>query len=160
MEEAFGGRHGIASVLVGYAGGHDKKPTYAKVEAGKTGHAEVVYITYYPSLFKYEALLAIFWRNIDPRAKDRQFCDVGNQYRATIFYEDEEQKQLAEASKADLEKKKKFKGKIVTPLVAAPTTFYKAEKSHQNFYLQNAATYWFQKLKCGREKGLKQIWGE
>ena len=99
MEPPFDKLDGVLSTTSGYAGGKKKDPTYKEVSAGKTGHTEVVQIVYDPTKITYVELVDVFWRNIDPTTKDRQFCDWGDQYRTAIFYHDEDQKHLAKASK-------------------------------------------------------------
>lgn len=88
MVPAFDGLDGVKSVVSGYTGGLMPNPTYEEVSSGKTGHAEAVEITYDPAVIPYSRLLDVFWRNIDPTVKDRQFCDIGTQYRSAIFYHD------------------------------------------------------------------------
>ncbi|CAN0366951.1 unnamed protein product, partial [Ectocarpus sp. 12 AP-2014] len=100
---------------------------------------------------------AIFWRNIDPFAVDRQFCDVGDQYRSAIFYHTEEQRELAEASKAEMEAR--FDQGIATQIVPA-TTFWPAEEYHQDYYQKNPVRYKFYRYSCGRDARLEEIWGE
>jgi peptide-methionine (S)-S-oxide reductase len=113
---------------------------------------------YDPTKIKYETLLEVFWRNVDPTVRNRQFCDVGSQCRTTIFYHNEEQKRLAEASKAALTKSKPFKEDIVTPIGPA-TEFWPAEDYHQDFYVKNPVRYKFYRTGCGRDARLKQLWG-
>jgi len=159
MEPAFDKLKGVLSVLPGYTGGSKKDPTYEEVSSGSTGHAESVQIVYDPSKISYSDLLTVFWHNIDPTVKDRQFCDVGNQYRSAIFYHDEEQKELAEASKKALEESKRFKGPIYTEIVPA-STFYPAEEYHRQYYKKNPVRYKFYRWNCGRDARLKELWGE
>ena len=159
MEPAFDKLKGVISVLPGYTGGTKKDPTYEEVSSGATGHAESVQIVYDPSKISYSDLLTVFWHNIDPTVKDRQFCDVGNQYRSAIFYHDEEQKRLAEASKRTLEESKRFKGPVYTEIVAA-STFYPAEEYHRQYYKKNPARYKFYRWNCGRDARLREVWGE
>ena len=109
---------GVTDVESGYSNGETKQPTYEQVCTGRTGHNEVVQVVYDPKVVSYEKLLEVFWRNIDPTQRDGQFCDHGSQYRTGIFYHNEEQKKLAEASKAALQKNKPFKGDIVTEIEA------------------------------------------
>ncbi|HVR98193.1 MAG TPA: peptide-methionine (S)-S-oxide reductase MsrA, partial [Thermoanaerobaculia bacterium] len=109
MEGPFDELDGVVSTTSGYAGGHKKNPTYEEVSAGGTGHAESIQIVYDPAKISYEKLLDVFWHNIDPTTPDRQFCDVGNQYRSAIFYADATQRRLAEESKRKIEKTKTFK---------------------------------------------------
>jgi peptide-methionine (S)-S-oxide reductase len=158
-ETAFEGLPGVLSVTSGYTGGAVKNPTYEQVSSGSTGHAESVEVAYDPTKTSYEKLLEVFWHNVDPFQKDAQFCDHGNQYRSAIFYKDEAQKKVAEASKAKLEQDPKFKGKIVTEITAA-SAFYPAEEYHQDFWKKSPARYYSYRAGCGRDARLKQIWGE
>jgi len=158
MEEAFDAVPGVIATTSGYTGGQVKNPTYEQVSSGRTGHAEAVQVEYDPSKVTYARLLEVFWRNIDPTQKDAQFCDYGSQYRSGIFYHDDEQKRLAEASRAALAKSKPFKSEIVTEITKA-AQFYPAEDYHQNYYLKNPARYKFYKSGCGRAARLKQLWG-
>jgi peptide-methionine (S)-S-oxide reductase len=158
MEPPYDRLPGVISTTSGYMGGTKVNPTYEEVSSGRTGHAEVVQVVYDPKKVSYEKLLETFWRNVDPTVRDRQFCDVGNQYRTTIFYHTEEQKRLAERSKAELEKTKPFRQEIVTPVVPAGE-FYPAEAYHQDFYLKNPVRYKFYRDGCGRDARLKELWG-
>src|SRR6266702_224379 len=159
MEAPFAGLHGVLSVTSGYTGGHKQNPTYEEVSSGATGHAESVQVIYDPAKIGYERLLEVFWRNIDPLARDAQFCDHGTQYRSAIFYHDEAQRSLAEASKRKLEEEPRFKGRIATRIVAA-STFYPAEEYHQHFYRTNPVRYHSYRSCCGRDRRLKELWGE
>jgi peptide-methionine (S)-S-oxide reductase len=158
-ETAFVGLPGVISVTSGYTGGQKKNPTYEEVSAGGTGHAESVEVVYDPAKTSYERLLEVFWHNVDPFQKDGQFCDHGTQYRSAIFYRDEAQRKAAEDSKRKLEEQPRFKGKIVTQIVAA-STFYPAEEYHQAFYKKNPVRYHSYRAGCGRDARLKEIWGE
>jgi len=157
-EEAFEKVPGVVSVVSGYTGGSKQNPTYKEVSAGSTGHTEAVQVQYDPSKVSYETLLATFWINHDPTVKDRQFCDVGSQYRPSIFTHSAEQKRLAEASRAYWEKNKPFKEPIVTPIEAAGQ-FWAAEDYHQDFYRKNPVRYKVYTSGCGRYTRLDQIWG-
>jgi peptide-methionine (S)-S-oxide reductase len=159
MEPPYDKLPGVISTTSGYMGGKKRFPTYEEVSTGTTGHTEVVQVVYDPGKVSYERLLEIFWRNIDPTVRDRQFCDVGSQYRTAIFYHDEEQKRLAEASKAALEKSKPFKAPIVTPVQAAGE-FWPAEDYHQDFYKKNPVRYKYYRAGCGRDERLKELWGK
>jgi len=159
MEPPFDKLPGVISTTSGYTGGHTQQPTYREVSAGGTGHAEAVQVVYDPQKVSYEKLLEVFWHNIDPTQKDGQFCDHGNQYRTAIFYHDETQKQLAEASKAQLQKTKPFQGEIVTEIVPAGE-FYPAEDYHQDYYLKNPLRYKFYRTTCGRDQRLQTLWGK
>ena len=158
MEHPFDELPGVVSVTAGYTGGLKKNPTYEEVSAGGTGHAESVQIVYDPARISYEKLLDVFWHNIDPTAKDRQFCDAGHQYRSAIFYHNEEQHRLALRSKAELEGKRLFKGPVVTEIVPA-SEFYPAEEYHQHYYKKNPIRYKFYRFNCGRDQRLKELWG-
>ncbi|HSD55435.1 MAG TPA: peptide-methionine (S)-S-oxide reductase MsrA [Burkholderiales bacterium] len=159
MEPPYDKLPGVVSTTSGYMGGTKRFPTYEEVSAGTTGHAEVVQVVYDPAQVSYEKLLEVFWRNIDPTVRDRQFCDVGSQYRTAIFVHDEEQKRLAEVSKAALEKTKPFKAPIVTPVQAAGE-FWPAEEYHQDYYKKNPVRYKYYRTGCGRDERLKQLWGK
>ena len=156
MEPPFDKLDGVISTISGYAGGKKKNPTYEEVSAGNTGHAEVVQVTYDPKKITYEKLLDVFWHNVDPLTANRQFCDVGSQYRTAIFYYDETQKRLAEESKKALAKR--FKEPIVTEIVAA-SEFYPAEDYHQDYYIKNPLRYKYYRYSCGRDQRLEALWG-
>jgi peptide-methionine (S)-S-oxide reductase len=158
MEHPFDELPGVVSVTVGYSGGTRKNPTYEEVSAGGTGHAEAVQLLFDPAQISYDQLLDVFWRNIDPTAKDRQFCDIGHQYRSAIFYHDETQQRLALQSKQALEKSKPFPQPIVTEIVPA-TEFYPAEEYHQHYYKKNPLRYGYYRSSCGRDRRLRELWG-
>ncbi|MHB8941923.1 MAG: peptide-methionine (S)-S-oxide reductase MsrA, partial [Desulfobacteria bacterium] len=113
---------------------------------------------YDPSRITYGKLLDVYWHNIDPTTKDRQFCDSGNQYRSAIFYHTAEQHKEALQSKAELEKTKSFKEPVVTEIVPAGD-FYPAEEYHQHYYKKNPIRYWYYRNGCGRDRRLKELWG-
>jgi peptide-methionine (S)-S-oxide reductase len=159
MEAPFDKLPGVVSVTVGYTGGQLRNPSYEQVSAGGTGHAESVRIVYDPMKITYEKLLQVYWHNIDPIAKDRQFCDTGHQYRSAIFYHSEKQRRLALESRDALEKNKPFKGSIVTEIVAAGT-FYPAEEYHRHYYRKNPIRYRYYRSSCGRDKRLRELWGD
>jgi peptide-methionine (S)-S-oxide reductase len=158
MEPVFDKLEGVKSVVSGYTGGRKENPTYEEVSSGSTGHAESIEITYDPAVVSYSMLLDVFWRNIDPTVKDRQFCDAGTQYRSAIFYRGEEQKRLAEASKNALKQSRRFPGPIYTEIAPA-TTFYAAEAYHQKYYQKNPIRYNYYRYGCGRDQRLKELWG-
>ncbi len=158
MEPPFDKLEGVVSTTSGYIGGHQKDPTYPQVSAGGTGHTEAVQIVYDPVRVSYSELLKVFWRNIDPTVADRQFCDVGSQYRTGIFYHDEEQRRAAEASRRELLENRPFAGPVLTEVTAAGT-FYPAEAYHQDYYLKNPLRYKFYRFSCGRDARLEQLWG-
>jgi peptide-methionine (S)-S-oxide reductase len=159
MEEAYDKVPGVLSTTSGYMGGSRKQPTYEEVSAGITGHAEVVQVAYDPAKVSYEKLLDVFWHNIDPTVKDRQFCDIGSQYRTEVFVHDAEQRKAAEASKLAIAKTKPFKEPIVTPITAAGE-FWAAEAYHQDYHQRNPVRYKYYKTGCGRDARLKQLWGD
>jgi peptide-methionine (S)-S-oxide reductase len=158
MEPPFEDLPGVVSVTSGYTGGTKKNPTYEEVSSGGTGHAESVEIIYDPLRITYSKLLDVFWHNIDPTVRDRQFCDVGSQYRTAIFYHNEEQKKLAKESKKTLEDSKRFNGPIYTEITTA-TDFYMAEEYHQKYHKKNPVRYKFYRWNCGRDQRLKELWG-
>ena len=159
MQPAFDSVDGVVSTTVGYTGGHTKQPTYQDVETGTTGHAEAIQITYDAKKVSYAQLLDVFWHNIDPLTANRQFCDFGPQYRSAIFYHDEEQKRLAEASKKALESSGRFQQPIVTEIVPA-SEFYPAEAYHQDYYRKNPVRYHYYRFRCGRDRRLEELWGK
>ena len=158
VEEAFEKVPGVISAVSGYTDGHVDSPTYKQVTNGRTGHTEAVEVIFDPAQVTYEQLLDVFWRNVDPTVIDRQFCDVGNQYRTGIFVHDDEQRRLAEASRQALQESKPFPEPIVTPIVAA-STFFPAEDYHQDYYKNNPLRYKFYKWNCGRAQRLEELWG-
>ena len=158
MEGPFDQLEGVVSTTPGYTGGTEPNPTYEQVSSGKTGHAEAMRVVYDPSKVRYEKLLDVFWRNIDPTTPNRQFADAGTQYRTAVFYRNEEQKQLAIASKDALERSGKFDQPIVTEIVPA-SAFYPAEEYHQDYYKKNPLRYQFYRIGSGRDGYLKRVWG-
>lgn len=134
LEAVFEETRGVLDVVSGYAGGEVKNPTYEQVCSGTTGHAEVVQITFDPTIISYEELLKIFWLIHDPTTLNRQGNDVGTQYRSVIFYHDEKQKEQAQASM------KTFSSKFIKPIVTEVKpleVFYKAEAYHQDYFKNN-----------------------
>jgi peptide-methionine (S)-S-oxide reductase len=159
MEQPFDRIPGVVATISGYTGGRTVNPTYEDVSSGRTGHAEAVDVIYDPRKVSYEKLLEVFWVNVDPTTKDRQFCDSGPQYTSAIWYHDEEQRRAAEASRAQVEKTKTFKAPIVTRIeMAGP--FYPAEDYHQDFYLKNPVRYQLYRKGCGRDARLHELWGD
>ena len=148
---------GVISTTSGYIGGRTANPTYEAVSRGGTGHAEAVEIVYDPAKVSYEKLVDVFWHNIDPLAKDRQFCDQGDPYRSAIFYRGDDQRRVAEASKVAVQAR--FKQPVQTEIVAAGP-FYKAEDYHQDYYLKNPVRYKFYRFNCGRDARLQELWGK
>ena len=158
-EEAFEKVPGVVSVVSGYTDGKTQKPSYEEVSSGRTGHTEAVEVKFDPSKVSYEKLLDVFWVNHDPTYVDRQFCDHGSQYRPGIFWHDEEQKRLADASRVKYEKLKTFKQPIVTPIVKA-SQFWPAEEYHQDYYKKNPLRYKVYSTGCGRYSRLDELWGK
>lgn len=159
MEADYDKVPGVIATISGYTGGTVANPTYEQVSSGTTGHAESVEVIFDPKKVSYEHLLAVFWVNVDPTVKDRQFCDTGNQYRTAIFWHDEAQRKAAEESKKKVEATKPFKAPIVTQIVKAGP-FYPAEDYHQDFYRKNPVRYGFYRRGCGRDARLKELWGD
>ncbi|MCG8460750.1 MAG: peptide-methionine (S)-S-oxide reductase MsrA [Holophagales bacterium] len=163
MEPPFDKLDGVISTTSGYTGGPEERPTYEEVAWGRTGHTEAVEVVYDPEEISYETLLRVFWHNIDPTVKDRQFCDRGSQYRTGIFVHGADQRRLAEASMAELERRQAagelFREPIVTPILDAEP-FYPAEAYHQNFYKKNPRRYHSYRAGCGRDARLRQLWGD
>jgi len=157
MEPPFDKLDGVSSTTSGYIGGHQTDPTYRQVSAGATGHTEAVQVVYDPSKINYAQLLEVFWRNIDPTTADRQFCDVGSQYRTGIFYHDDVQRGAAQESKRKLQAHKPFAEPVVTEVTAAGM-FYPAEDYHQDYYLKNPVRYKFYRFSCGRDSRLEELW--
>jgi peptide-methionine (S)-S-oxide reductase len=155
MEPPYDAEEGVKETISGYTGGDLKNPSYEQVSAGGTGHAEAIKIIYDPKKISYERLLEIFWKNIDPTVANRQFCDTGTQYRSGIFYLNEKQKLSAEKSKQNIEK-------ILKPIYTEITKFkefYPAEDYHQDYYKKNPLRYKYYRSACGRDKRLKEVWG-
>jgi peptide-methionine (S)-S-oxide reductase len=148
---------GVISTTAGYTGGDKVNPSYEDVEHGGTGHAEAVEIVFDPAKVSYTQLVDVFWHNIDPLVKDAQFCDHGHQYRSAIFYHGDEQRRVAEASKAAMEAR--FEQPVYTEIVPAGP-FYKAEDYHQEYYKKNPLRYKFYRFNCGRDARLEKLWGK
>ncbi|MGI8551883.1 MAG: peptide-methionine (S)-S-oxide reductase MsrA [Dehalococcoidia bacterium] len=132
IEETFRQTPGVLTTAVGYLGGNLENPTYSDVCSGKTGHAEVVELTYDPLQVSYEELLQVFWENHDPTTLNRQGPDIGKQYRSAIFFHTPEQQATARCSKEQVEQSRHWRRPIVTEVTPA-STFYKAEDYHQQY---------------------------
>jgi methionine-S-sulfoxide reductase len=157
MEPPFDAEPGVLETVVGYTGGLSENPTYQQVSAGRSGHAESIQVIYDPTVVRYERLLEIFWKNIDPLDPDGQFCDKGSQYRSAIFYHNEEQKRLAEVSRRQFEERASLLGPIATQIIPA-SIFYPAEDYHQDYYKKNPLRYKFYRRACRRDKRLSELW--
>ena len=155
---------GIISVLVGFAGGKEKNPTYQDVTSGRTGHRESIQITYDPKKISYTKLVDIFFKNIDPTNQFGQFYDEGKHYRTAIFYHNDEQKKIAETAKEKLEDSKRFSKPIATEIIKLnPDEFQlpqEKDKYHQNYYVTFARDYKRYKDASGREKFKEEHWKE
>jgi peptide methionine sulfoxide reductase msrA/msrB len=157
MEPPFEKLDGVVKVISGYTGGSGKNPTYD--DYADKGHVEAVQITYEPSQITYSELLEVFWRQIDPTDAGGQFVDRGAEYRSAIFYHNDEQKRLAEESRQALEASGRYDSPIATDIIKA-STFYEAEKYHQDYYKTHAVRYKFYRSGSGRDRYLKKIWGQ
>jgi peptide-methionine (S)-S-oxide reductase len=148
---------GVISTTSGYTGGTVANPTYTQVSSGGTGHAEAVEVVYDPRKVDYQRLVEYFFHSIDPTVRNRQFCDVGDQYRTAIFVHNAEERRVAEVAKAKAQEA--LKQPVYTQIAdAAP--FYVAEDYHQDFYLKNPVKYKFYRWNCGRDQRLEQLWGK
>lgn len=148
---------GVIGAESGYTGGAKLNPTYQEVSSGGTGHTEAVRVTYDPAKVSYATLLDYFWRHIDPTVKDRQFCDIGNQYRSAIYYDNDQQHKLIDASKTAILKAGQIK--VIETEIAPASTFYPAEDYHQDYYKKNPVRYNFYRYKCGRDARIAEVWG-
>ena len=135
-EAVFQRLRGVKSVVSGYSGGKVDKPTYEDVSSGRTGHAEVVQITYDPAQISFDELLKVFWQTHDPTTLNQQGHDVGTQYRSAIFYHNDQQRRIAEQYKEQLDKSGTFKSPIVTEITPFKN-FFPAENYHQNYFNAN-----------------------
>ena len=159
MEPPFDKLDGVISTTSGYTAGHKRDPTYREVSAGATGHTEAIQIVFDPNKISYTELLKVYWKNIDPVAVDRQFCDSGSQYRSGIYYLNNAQESAAKQSLQQLENNKPFKERIATEILAA-SKFYPAEEYHQDYYLKNPLRYKYYRYSCGRDQRLSELWDE
>lgn len=148
---------GVKHVVSGYTGGHTANPSYEDVTTGETGHLEAVQISYDPAKISYEALLDIFWKQINPTDEGGQFVDRGPQYRTAVFYHSPEQKAAAEKSLRELKLSGRFNKDLVTEIREAGI-FYPAEDYHQDFYRKNPARYRIYRQNTGRDRYLQEIW--
>lgn len=155
-EHDFAQLKGVKEVISGYSGGQEVNPTYEEVSSGTTGHFEAIKVVYYPDKISYQDLLNFFWHNIDPLDEKGQFCDKGKQYRAVIFYGNDEEKKLAEQSKTNLLKSGQFN--TIATLILPASAFYPAETYHQHYSEKNPLRYKFYRYTCGRDQRLKEIW--
>ena len=157
MEPPFDKLEGVIATTSGYTGGHTDKPTYKQVSSDTTGHYEAIEISYDPNIIDYATLLNVFWHNVDPLDAKGQFCDKGKSYRTAIFYNSDEQKELAQASKKELVDSGYFNEDVVTVIEAAKT-FYPAEDYHQDYYQKSPVRYKYYRFACGRDNRLEELW--
>lgn len=156
MEPPFQALPGVISVTAGYTGGTKPDPTYEDVSGGGTGHAEAVEIVFDPARIRYETLLDVFWHNIDPTVADRQFCDIGSQYRSAVFVHDAAQRKAAETSRDAVQK---ALGVPVKTQIEDAGPFHRAEEYHQDYFEKNPIRYRYYRRGCGRDARLEELWG-
>jgi peptide methionine sulfoxide reductase msrA/msrB len=157
MEPPFEQLEGVVDVMAGYSGGEIENPTYEQVSSGKTGHIESVRVVYDPEKISFKELLDTFWRYVDPTDPGGQFADRGDHYKTAIFYSDEEEKKVAEQSRAELEASGVFTRPIATAIRPAQP-FYPAEEYHQDYYKKNVSHYEAYKVGSGRAGFLERTW--
>lgn len=157
MEGPFEKIPGVEAAISGYAGGTEVDPTYEDVGTGRTGHTEAVRVLYDPKQLTYEKLLEVFWRNIDPTQAGGQFCDHGPQYRSALFPRTPDERAAAERTRAEVGQRL---GVEVVTEIAEAGRFYAAETYHQDFYKTNPVHYRRYREGCGRDRRLRQLWGE
>ena len=150
---------GVLTTVSGFMGGHVKNPTYRQVTRGRTGHTEVVQITFDPGKVTYAELVEYYWRHVDPFDSKGQFCDRGSMYRPAIFTHSDKQAEIAKKSRRAIDESGRFKRKIAVEITPA-SDFTPAEKYHQNFYKKNPAHYYRYRLGCRRDQRIQQIWGK
>jgi peptide-methionine (S)-S-oxide reductase len=158
IEKDFEKMSGVVEVESGYTAGRTKNPTYEAVSAGSTGHTEAVRVIYDPAKVSYPQLVQYFWRHIDPTVKDRQFCDAGTQYRSGIYWQNEDERKAAEASRDALLMSRRFP--VIYTEVTAASEFWRAEEYHQDYYKKNPVRYNYYRASCGRDARVAEVWGE
>ena len=159
IQPAFDKAPGVVKTVVGYSGGTEPNPTYEVVTSEKTKYRESIEITYDPTKISFDQLLNIYWKQIDPTQNDGQFTDVGPSYRAAIFYNNDDEKRIAEASKEKLSRSGKFDKPIVTEILPA-MKFYAAEGYHQKYYQQNPEHFEAFEKGSGRVSFSQKTWGD
>src|SRR5438270_2409306 len=157
IQPAFDKAIGVIKTVVGYSGGTEPNPTYQLVTSEKTGYRESIEVTYDPAKISYDQLLDIYWRQIDPTQADGQFTDIGPSYRAAIFYGNDDEKKIAQASKEKLARSGKLDKPIVTEILP-PMKFYPAEAYHQKYYQQNPEHFEAFEKGSGRVSFKKKTW--
>jgi len=159
VEADFEKVRGVLDAIPGYTGGELANPTYEQVSSGGTGHLESVLLRFDPAIVSYEQLLQAFWRMVDPTDDSGQFADRGHQYSTAVFYHDEDQRRLAEHSRAELAASGRYDNPVITPIRPAGT-FYAAEGYHQNYYARNPLRYTFYRYGSGRDRYLERTWSK
>lgn len=157
IESDFEKVDGVVEVISGYTGGHKENPTYEDVSSGGTGHVEAVQVHYDPSRVTYKALMDVFWRHVDPTDPGGQFVDRGSQYRAAIFWHNDEQRRLAEQSREELNKSGQLEKPVVTEIIQF-SRFYRAEEYHQDYYKKHPIRYKYYRFHSGRDQFLREAW--
>ncbi|MBJ7538708.1 peptide-methionine (S)-S-oxide reductase MsrA [Marinomonas transparens] len=159
VESDFEKVQGVLDVVSGYTGGHTENPSYRQVSSKETGHFEAAKITFDDEIVSLKTLSDYYWKTIDPTDPKGQFCDKGSPYKTAMFYQNDNQKAVFQASLAKVEKTKPFKADIVTQLLPAKT-FYPAEQYHQDYYKKNPIRYRYYRASCGRDSRIERLWGE
>lgn len=159
MQPPYDELEGVQDTIVGFSGGHVTDPSYKQVTSGGTGHRESIKVIYDPQQVSYQKLLDVFWRNIDPLDEGGQFCDRGDHYRAAIFPMNDQQKELAMASRKAINDSGRFDQTVETDILTAKN-FYPAEEYHQDYYKKNPLRYKFYTRSCGRYSRLEELWGD
>lgn len=159
MVKPFDQYDGIDMVISGYGGGNTENPTYEEVKWQLAGHVELVQVTFDPSIISYEEVLAIYWQTFDPTDATGQFYDRGVSYRPVIFYHDEEQQKIAQASRDALDKSGRFDKPVVVPIEPFKN-FYPAESYHQDFYKKSPEHYEQYQEGSGRKAFIEKYWGK
>ena len=158
LESDFDRLDGVVATTSGFAGGHTEAPSYEDVNTETTGHKEAVRVVFDTSKVSYDQVLDWYWQHVDPTDDGGQFCDRGDSYRTAIFPVDAAQTTAAEASKAAITASGALKAPIVTPIQAG-ATFWPAENYHQDYHLTNPGRYEPYRMGCGRDAGVKRVWG-
>ena len=159
IQPAFDKAPGVLKTTVGYCGGTEPNPTYELVGSERTKYRESIEIVYDPAKISYDQLVDIYWKQIDPTQSDGQFTDIGPSYRAAIFYSDEDEKNIAEASKEKFARSGKFKKPIVTEILPS-MKFWPAEDYHQKYYQQNPEHFEAFEHGSGRVSFQKKNWSD
>ena len=159
MDAPFENIDGVKNVISGFAGGHEKNPSYEEVSTSTTGAVEAIQVVYDPSVISYPELLDVYWKQFDPTDAGGSFFDRGSQYESVVFYKDSTQKKLAEESKVRLDRSGIFKKPIVTKIEKF-TAFYPAEDYHQHFYKKNPVRFNSYEKASGRENFIIGVWGD